>query len=127
MVIKYRKNLLEDEENVRTLQQVLQEIAQEYAYVIDEIGIDKNHIHLFVWAWWMESPSRIMWTIKSLTAKKMLKLENVQKELWGWSFWSSWWYIGTVGDGTNEEVVRKYIQKQWINKQYYDRLKFCEL
>jgi len=48
MVIKYRKNLLEDEENVRTLQQVLQEIAQEYAYVIDEIGIDKNHIHLFV-------------------------------------------------------------------------------
>jgi len=29
-----------------------------------------------------------------------------EKELWGGSFWSTGKYIGTVGEATNEKVVR---------------------
>ena len=115
------------DENIRILKESIQEIGEKYWYIIDEIWTDWDHIHVFVGAGWEPWPSSIMWVIKSLTAKRMLKLPDVKKKLRWWSFRSAWWYIGTVWEGTSEEIVKRYIRNQWLDEKYYGRLKFHEV
>ena len=126
-VVKYRKKLLIRDDHIQYLKEAIQEVCEKYNYVINEIGTDGDHVHLFVWAWWSESPSKIMWNIKGLTAKKMLKIPSINKKLWWWSFWSSWWYIGTIWEWTSEQVVRRYIKNQWLDENYLNRLEFTQL
>ena len=48
--------------------------------------------------------------IKSITAREMLKkYPEVKKKLWGGEFWSDGYYVGSVGEGGNKEVIEKYI------------------
>lgn len=37
---------------------------------------------------------------------------NLKDELWDGEFWSDGGYVGTVGEGGNADVIRKYIQNQ---------------
>ena len=85
---------------------------------MDEVGTDGDHVHVFVGAAGRWAPSRVMQALKSLSAKEMFKaFPDVRHELWGGEFWSDGGYIGTVGMGTTEEVVRKYIQEQGTPKE----------
>ena len=56
-------------------------------------------------------------TIKSITARIVfVKFPEIKaKKLWGGEFWSDGKYIGTVGDRTNEEIIRRYIQNQSLS------------
>jgi len=36
----------------------------------------------------------------------------VKKELWGGEFWTDGYYVGTVGERGNWEVVKEYVRKQ---------------
>lgn len=116
-VVKYRKVLLNDEVELG-LREILQGIVERYEIVIDEIGFDGDHIHLFCGAKPTVAPMEILGTIKSITGRKVFeRFPNLKKELWGGEFWSDGKYIGTVGDETNEQTARKYIQNQGIDKQ----------
>ncbi|MAG02689.1 IS200/IS605 family transposase, partial [Candidatus Pacearchaeota archaeon] len=37
---------------------------------------------------------------------------DIKKELWGGEFWSDGGFVGTVGEGINAEIIRKYIKNQ---------------
>ena len=117
--IKYRKQILKNEEYREYLKYSIKEIAESYRFEIDEIGTDWDHVHIFVWAAPKNSPSQIMQILKSISAKMMFKQfpEIKRKYLWWWSFWSDWWYIWTVGEWTNEEIVKKYIRDQGDEKE----------
>ena len=70
-------------------------------------------MHVFVGAAVRWAPSRIMKVLKSLSSREMFRAHpEIRKLLWGGEFWSDGGYIGTVGEGTTEEIVKKYIQKQ---------------
>jgi REP element-mobilizing transposase RayT len=36
----------------------------------------------------------------------------LKNELWGGEFWADGYYVGTVGEGGNWQVVERYVQKQ---------------
>jgi len=113
MCLKYRRQLLKGDTFRSYLCETLKEISKRYWYEIDEMGTDGDHVHIFVGAAGRWAPSRIMQVIKSLSAKEMFKkFPEIRKTLWGGEFWSDGGYIGTVGEGTTEEIVRKYIQNQ---------------
>ena len=113
MCVKYRKQLLKPTEYRQSLVSVLREIGRRYWYEIEEVGTDGDHVHVFVGAAGRWAPSRIMQVLKSLTAREMFRLHpEIRKVLWGGEFWSDGGYIGTVGEGTTEEIVKKYIQEQ---------------
>lgn len=59
-----------------------------------------------------------MQLIKSITAKQVFSRfpRLREEELWGGEFWSDGKYIGTVGDATNEEVIKRYIRNQNLDK-----------
>ena len=113
MCVKYRKQLLKPAEYRQSLVLVLREIGRRYWYEIEEVGTDGDHVHVFVGAAGRWAPSRIMQVLKSLSAREMFRLHpEIRKVLWGGEFWSDGGYIGTVGEGTTEEIVKKYIQEQ---------------
>jgi putative transposase len=47
----------------------------------------------------------------------------VRKELWGGAFWTDGYYVATVGERGNWDVVEKYIQKQGKPKAELRQLK----
>lgn len=127
--VKYRKLLLSQqiEQHIR---EVMKGIQERYNIVIDEIGFDQNHIHVFCGTPPTKSPMEIYTTLKSITARKVFARFPWLKEydLWGGEFWSDGKYIGTIGEKTNEEIVRRYIQNQSPDKKHYQaRLKQLKL
>ena len=108
----------------------MQGIQARYNLAIDEIGFDQNHVHVFVGAPPTKSPMEIYTIIKSITARKVFARFPWLKEyeLWGGEFWSDGKYVGTVGEQTSEQVVRKYIQNQSLDKtSYNNRLRQLKL
>lgn len=111
--VKYRKDVFLNDAYVLHLKDTLSEIAKRYFFTFETIGINEDHAHLLMQAAPRYSPSRIVQTIKSITARELFrKFPELRDELWGGEFWSDWGYIGTVGEGVNADIIRKYIKKQ---------------
>ncbi len=115
--IKYRKALL-NKDIEACIKETLEGISERYEILIDEIGFDLNHIHIFCGAHPSISPMRVLSIIKSITARKIFETfpKLKKEELWGGAFWSTGKYIGTVGEATNEKVVKRYIRNQSKDK-----------
>ncbi|MBI4044361.1 MAG: transposase [Candidatus Diapherotrites archaeon] len=48
-----------------------------------------------------------------MSARKLFeRFKWLKEELWGGEFWSDGGYIGTVGEGVNADIIRRYIEKQ---------------
>jgi putative transposase len=115
--VKYRKALLRNEVE-ECIKETMKGISERYEIVIDEIGFDQNHIHIFCGAHPSMAPMTILNIIKSITARRIFETfpKLKKEELWGGAFWSVGKYIGTVGEATNEKVVKRYIRNQSIDK-----------
>ena len=115
--VKYRKALLNNEVE-ECIKETMKGISERYEIVIDEIGFDQNHIHLFCGAHPSMAPMTILNIIKSITARRIFETfpKLKKQELWGGAFWSVGKYIGTVGEATNEKVVKRYIRNQSMDK-----------
>ena len=78
-----------------------------------EIGTDDDHVHLLVQSVPTASPSELVQTIKSITAKHIFQLHpEVKRMLWGGEFWTKGYYANTVGQYATADVVQKYVQNQ---------------
>ena len=52
--------------------------------------------------------------------KEIFRLHpEVKCKLWGGDFWTSGYYVNTVGQYGNEDVIQKYIQNQGEEKAVY--------
>jgi putative transposase len=86
-----------------------------------EIGIDGNHVRFLIQSVPMNSPKKIISTVKSITAKEIFRIHpEVKRFLWGGNFWTTGYYVNTVGQYANEEVIKKYLQNQ--GKSDYEKL-----
>jgi len=113
LCVKYRKKMLLTDEVVDYLVELCHGLEQRYHLFFDSIGCDKNHCHLLVRAKPCYAPSDVMRIVKSVTAIKLFEhFEWIKTELWGGEFWSDGGYIGTIGEGVNADIIRKYIEKQ---------------
>ncbi|MFH1054202.1 MAG: IS200/IS605 family transposase, partial [Candidatus Woesearchaeota archaeon] len=91
----------------------LVEIGKRFFFVFETVGVDEDHVHILVQAAPRYSPSRVMQIVKSISARELFKVfPEIKEELWGGEFWSDSGYIGTVGEGVNADIIRKYIKKQ---------------
>ncbi len=113
LIVKYRKDLFLIQAYVDYLKIVLKELEVRYFLISETIGFDEDHVHILMQAAPKYSPSRIFQIVKSITAREMFKhFPEIKDELWGGEFWSDGGYVGTVGEGGNADVIRKYIQNQ---------------
>lgn len=111
--VKYRKKLLLTDEVVGFLMETLKGLEERYFLGFETVGCDRDHCHVLVRAKPRYAPSNVMRIVKSVTARRMFeKFEWVKETLWGGEFWSDGGYIGTIGEGVNADIIRRYIQKQ---------------
>lgn len=101
------------------LKSICLEISERYELDFVEIGHEPDHVHFLVQSVPRMSVSKIVRTVKSVTAKELFRRHpEVKQLLWGGNFWTSGFYANTVGQYTNEEVIRKYIESQDKEIQY---------
>jgi REP element-mobilizing transposase RayT len=109
---KYRKAVVTSEVDEK-LKEICEEISLRYEIEFLEIGCDSDHVHFLVQSVPTYSPTKIVRTIKSITAKEIFRqMPEVKKQLWGGEFWSDGYYISTVGAHNSEEAVKQYIKNQ---------------
>jgi REP element-mobilizing transposase RayT len=115
---KYRRVVFTDEVD-GVLKEVCQEIAKRYEIIFIEIGTDRDHVHFLVQSVPMYSPTKIVRTIKSITAREIFRqVPDVKRKLWGGEFWSDGYYISTVGQHASEDVIREYVKRQGREEEY---------
>ena len=71
-----------------------------------EIGIDGNHVHFLIQSVPSNSPKKIISAVKSIAVKEIFRLHpEVTRFLWGGKFRTSGYYVNSVGQYVNEEVI----------------------
>ena len=109
---KYRRVVI-DEEVDQVIKETCIEIRKRYEVNFLEIGTDKDHVHFLVQSVPTYSPAQIAKIIKSITAREVLsRCPDVKKKLWGGNFWSSGYYVTTVSEHGNEDVIANYVKNQ---------------
>lgn len=112
--VKYRKALLISKVECR-LKAICEEIGERYEIEFERIGCDRDHIHILCSFHPKYSIGEVVRKVKSITARELFKsYPDLKKNLWGGEFWSDGYYVGTVGEGGNWQVVERYVRNQGL-------------
>lgn len=116
--LKYRKSVI-TEEIGEGLKSICLEISERYEVHFIEIGYESNHVHFLVQSVPSYSVSKMIRMLKSITAKQLFeRFPEIKEKLWGGKFWTSGFYVNTVEQYSNEEVIREYVKNQGMEKEY---------
>jgi len=109
--VKYRKDVLTGKVE-KSLKQILVDIANEKEFIIKEMEIMSDHVHLFVSAKPKYSPGYIYKMLKGISGRRLfIKYPDLKKKLRKGHLWSPSTYVETVGH-ISEEAIEKYILDQ---------------
>ena len=109
--VKYRKDVLTGKLE-KSLKQILIEIAYEKKFIIKEMEIMPDHVHLFVSTKPKYSPSYTHKMFKGISGRRLfIKYPGLKKKLYKGHLWNPSTYIETVGH-ISEEAIEKYIRDQ---------------
>ena len=113
---KYRRAVFTEEVEL-TLKKTCEGISKRYEINFIEIDSDENHVHFLVQSVPMYSPKKVVQTIKSITGIEIFEMHpEVKTKLWGGKFWTSGYYVNTVGQYGNADMIKAYVQNQ--GKEY---------
>lgn len=115
---KYRRVVFDESVDV-VLKDVCLEISLRYEITFLEIGTDRDHVHFLLQSVPTYSPTKIVRTIKSKTAREIFaRCPDVKKQLWGGEFWSDGYFISSVGQHGNENTIGAYVKGQGTQGEY---------
>lgn len=113
-VCKYRRSLLI--RLSKDVKSIMFEIAEENNFRIEEMEVDKDHIHLLVKYAPSQSVLEIVRLLKQISAYRIWRKANnstyLQKYLWKENtFWSDGYFACSVGQ-VSKSVIEQYIRTQ---------------
>lgn len=115
---KYRRVVFTEPVD-QSIKEICLEISKRYEITFIEIGTDKDHVHFLIQSVPAQSPTRIIQTVKSITAKEVFRQHpEVKRQLWGGEFWTKGFYVSTVGRHGDENTIQEYVKKQGTEKDY---------
>ena len=121
--VKYRRTLL-DEAVVRIIVETAAEISERYDIEFEQIGCDRDHLHLLCSAHPKVAPGQIVRVFKSITARELFRRKpSMKRALWGGAFRTDGYYVATVGEGGSWEVIERYVRNQGKPKDDLRHLK----
>lgn len=107
---KYRYNVLTGEVK-SACEQIFREVARAYNFVIKELQVMGDHLHLFVCLRPDHCVSRIVQVLKSISARKLFRLfPHLRRRYWSGHLWSRGKFYRSVG-AVNNDTVRHYIRQ----------------
>ena len=112
--VKYRHKVIINEIESR-LKDILNKIAEDNNFTIEEMETDKDHIHLLIECTPQHYIPDIMKALKGVSARLLMKEHGIilKQKLWGGHLWNPSYFIATVSENT-EEQIRQYIKSQKI-------------
>ena len=117
-VAKYRRFVVSDEVD-QVLRDVCEEISKRFEMRFLEIGTDGDHVHFLIQSVPSNSPTHIVRKLKSITAREIFsRVPEVKTQLWGGEFWTDGYFVSTVGEHANEDIIRAYIEKHGTTEKY---------
>lgn len=119
---KYRKWVLQGAIRQR-VKELFQEIAEHHGFELEELEVDKDHVHLFLSFPPKYSIGQVVGLFKAVSAKEIREAyPGVRKQLWGGEFWEDGYFARTVGDKVTADVIKKYIRFHEARKAGADQL-----
>lgn len=113
-----------DEEVERIIVETAREIEERFDIEFEQIGCDRNHIHILCSAHPKVAPGQIVRAFKSLTAREIFRAKpSVKRSLWGGQFWTDGYYVATVGERGEWSVVERYVKNQGKPREELRQLK----
>jgi putative transposase len=112
-VVKYRKNILMPD-LTSTLKESLACIESRSDFVISEMEVDHDHLHLMIDATPTVSISQIVRRIKQQTTNAMWRKHSrfLRAQFWlEKTFWSDGYFASSIGNASID-TVRQYIRTQ---------------
>jgi putative transposase len=115
---KYRRVVM-DKHVDEVLKEVCLEIEKRWEVWFLEIGVDRDHAHFLVQSVPTYSPTKIVQTVKSVTAREVfVQAPEVKRKLWGGEFWGKGYFVNTVGQHGSEKVIAEYVKRQGEGREY---------
>jgi REP element-mobilizing transposase RayT len=119
---KYRRAVITEEVD-KELREIRLGIEARYEIKFLEIGRERDHVHFLVQSVPTYSPEQIVRTIKSITARKIFeRCPEVKKLLWGGEFWTGAYYVGSVSEHGEEQVIQRYVKNQGRKPEEYQKI-----
>ena len=107
----YRKRVLEGAVKGR-LEYLFHQCAEINDWTIEELNIQKDHVHMLIGLKPTISVSRAVQLLKGGSSKVIRQeFPELEEFLWGANFWSDGYFAETVGIVT-EARIRSYIKNQ---------------
>ena len=111
---KYRKRILSGAIAAR-LKELIEECAEVNRWRIDELNIQRDHVHMLIQLRPDISVSKVVQLFKGKSSYVIRKeFPDLKEFYWGRasdSFWSDGFFVETVGQ-INESKIKEYIQNQ---------------
>ena len=119
LIPKYRHRIFGYTRIKNVCERIFFEIADEYNFVIKEMGFDIDHVHLVVDVGPNYSASDIVKLLKGISSRKLFRIFPWLRErfFWGGHLWSGAYFFDSIGD-VNYEVIHNYVRKQELNGNY---------
>ena len=116
---KYRRVVMSEAVD-EVLRVACLEIPKRWDIWFLEIGVDRDHAHFLVQSVPMYSATKIVQTIKSVTAREVFaQAPEVKRKLWGGEFWGKGYFVNTVGQYGSERVIAEYVKRQGEGREYH--------
>ncbi len=119
---KYRRKVLYG--TIREhLGEIFRRLARQKECEIEEGHLAADHVHMMISIPPKHSVSQVVGYIKGKSAIQIARqFSGRRRNFTGQHFWARGYFVSTVG--RDEEVIRQYIQRQEIEDQRQDQLKF---
>jgi len=127
---KYRQ-IIFDPKLDHVIKDICLEIAKRYEMHFLEIGTDNDHAHFLIQSVPLWTVTRLVTTIKSVTAREAkILMPEIKHKLWNANLWTSGYYAATVSRNGSETAIYKYVKEQGRDKEYVsihkDQLSFSK-
>lgn len=131
MVVKYRRNVIDDEISEQA-KGLFEKIGEGYGLVLEEWNHDIDHVHVMFRARPQTELAKFINAYKSASSR-LIKKEHpqIREKLWKDAFWSQSYCLLTTG-GATVEVIREYIEtqgeedgrrKEWRLKKHHEKIR----
>ena len=104
--VKYCHKIFDDKEVEKRCAEIFHEVSEKYGLIIDEIGFNRDHVHIDIDGGPNYAPKDIAKRLKGTSGRKLLKEFPYLKKkyFWGSGMWNPSYYFDSIGSRTKEEI-----------------------
>ena len=114
--VKYCHKIFDFIEVKKRCEEIFCEVAKNLGIKINEIGFDRDHVHMVMFIRHTQRLDEINKKFKGTSGRKILKEFPFLKKkyFWGSGFWGGQAYADSVGK--DPEQIRSYVKNQGVGK-----------